>query len=156
VKKTETSYLGPASTLMAADDFWTVRFAKFSTEGETLRHGVAKAWYPNGKLEFEGTYQYGKKDGAFTFWHENGQVAATGEYRDGAPEGQWVWWHENGQKSAYGRYEEGQLTGEWRWWNEAGKLTKQQMYDGTESASSEPTEAEEGIDISSREPQEVL
>jgi antitoxin component YwqK of YwqJK toxin-antitoxin module len=155
VKQSETTYLGPASTLMAADDFWTVRFAKFSTEGELLRHGVAKAWYPNGKLEFEGTYQYGKKDGTFTFWHENGQVAASGEYRAGQPQGQWVWWHENGQKSAFGRYEDGLLTGEWRWWNEAGKLTKQQMYDGTESASAEPTEDEENVDISSREPQEV-
>jgi hypothetical protein len=52
-------------------------------------------------------------------------------------------------RSAFGRYENGQLTGEWRWWNEGGKLTKQHIYDGTESAATEPQEAEP-IDISSR------
>jgi antitoxin component YwqK of YwqJK toxin-antitoxin module len=98
-KQTETTFLGPAATLQAADEFATVRFAKYASEGEYLRHGLAKAWYPNGKLEFEGTYQYGKKSGTFTFWHENGQLASTGEYREGEPDGQWVWWHENGQKA---------------------------------------------------------
>lgn len=154
-KKTETTYLGPATTLLSSDEFWNLRLAKFDSEGEKLRHGLAKAWYPNGKLEFEGTYQYGKKSGTFTFWHENGQVAATGEYREGAPEGQWVWWHDNGQKSAFGRYQDGELIGEWRWWSEAGKLTKSQMYDGTESAAAEPTEADEDVDISSRPVKDV-
>jgi antitoxin component YwqK of YwqJK toxin-antitoxin module len=145
-KKSEVLYLGPATTVKSADDFWTVRFAKYATEGKDLRHGLAKAWYPNGKLEQEGTYQYGQKSGTFTFWHENGQIAATGEYRDNLPEGQWVWWYENGQKSAYGRYQDGLLIGEWRWWSEAGKLTKQHIYDGTESASTQP----DPIDVSSR------
>jgi antitoxin component YwqK of YwqJK toxin-antitoxin module len=133
-------------TLASPDEFWNVRFAKYTGEGKQLRHGVAKTWYPNGKLEFEGAYQYGKKSGTFTFWHENGQVAATGDYRDDLAEGQWVWWHENGQKSAFGRYQDGHLIGEWRWWNESGKLTKQQTYDGSENVSSRN---EEAIDISS-------
>jgi antitoxin component YwqK of YwqJK toxin-antitoxin module len=146
-KKSEVIYLGPETTQQAADEFWKARLAKFASEGKNLRHGVAKAWYPNGKLESEGTYQYGKKSGTFTFWHENGQVAATGDYRDDQAEGQWVWWHENGQRSAFGRYQDGLLIGEWRWWNDGGKLTKQHIYDGTESASREPDEA---LDISSR------
>lgn len=146
-KKSEVIYLGPETTQQAADEFWNARLAKFAAEGKNLRHGLAKAWYPNGKLESEGTYQYGKKSGTFTFWHENGQVAATGDYRDDQAEGQWVWWHENGQRSAFGRYQDGLLIGEWRWWNDGGKLTKQHIYDGTESASNEPDEA---IDISSR------
>lgn len=146
-KKTEIIYLGPETSQQAADEFWSARFAKFGADGKNLRHGMAKAWYPNGKLESEGTYQFGKKSGTFTFWHENGQVAATGDYRDDRPEGQWVWWHQNGQRSAFGRYQDGHLNGEWRWWNDAGKLTKQQIYDGAESASAEP---EEAIDISSR------
>ena len=146
-KKTEMIYLGPETTQQAADAFWNARLAKFASEGKNLRHGLAKAWFPNGKLESEGTYQYGKKSGTFTFWHENGQVAATGDYRDDQPEGQWVWWHENGQRSAFGRYQEGLLMGEWRWWNDGGKLTKQHIYDGSESASTEPDIA---IDISSR------
>jgi antitoxin component YwqK of YwqJK toxin-antitoxin module len=147
-KKSEALYLSPVATQQSADDFWSARLAKFATEGKNLRHGLAKAWFPNGKLESEGTYQFGKKSGTFTFWHENGQVLATGEYRDDLAEGQWVWWHQNGQRSAFGRYENGQLIGEWRWWNEGGKLTKQHVYDGTESAATE--QPEEAIDISSR------
>ena len=54
-------YLGPATTQQSADEFWNARLAKFATEGKKLRHGVAKAWFPNGKLESEGTYQFGKK-----------------------------------------------------------------------------------------------
>jgi antitoxin component YwqK of YwqJK toxin-antitoxin module len=144
-KKSEITYLGPVTTLEAADEFWNTRFAKYVSEGKNLRHGAAKTWYPNGKLEQEGTYQYGKKSGTFTFWHENGQVAATGEYRDDLAEGQWVWWHENGQKSAFGNYQDGLLIGEWRWWDESGKLTKQHTYDGSESVSSRN---EEAIDVS--------
>jgi antitoxin component YwqK of YwqJK toxin-antitoxin module len=154
-KKSEVLYLGPEATQASADDFWNARLAKFDTEGQNMRHGLARAWFPNGKLESEGTYQHGKKSGTFTFWHENGQVASTGEYLDDKAEGQWVWWHENGQRSAYGRYEDGQLTGEWRWWNEGGKLTKQHVYDGTESAMSEtdqPTDAESAY----AEPEETM
>lgn len=149
-KKSEVQYLGPEATQESADDFWNARIAKYNTEGKNIRHGVSKVWYPNGKLESEGIYQFGKKSGTFTFWHENGQVASTGDYRDDKAEGQWVWWHENGQRSAYGRYDDGQLTGEWRWWNENGKLTKQQVYDDAESMSAETAPADETMDISSR------
>ena len=136
-KKIETMYLAAETKVASADQFWNAKLAKYTTEGEALRHGLTKAWYPNGKIEMEGTYQQGKKTGTFTFWHENGQIASTGEYTDDKPTGSWVWWHENGQKSAFGRYEEGALMGEWRWWNEAGKLTKQQIYDGTESVTNQ-------------------
>jgi antitoxin component YwqK of YwqJK toxin-antitoxin module len=150
-KKSETMYLGAETVQKSADDFWHIRLAKYATEGKDLRHGVAKAWFPNGRIEQEGVYQFGKKSGVFTYWHENGQVAATGEYRDDQPEGNWVWWHENGQKSAFGKYEGGVLIGEWRWWNEAGKLTKQHTYDGTESAA---TESESTYDVSAQPQQQ--
>jgi antitoxin component YwqK of YwqJK toxin-antitoxin module len=149
-KQSETMYLGAETSEKSADDFWNVKFAKFAADGKDLRHGVAKAWYPNGRTEMEGIYQFGKKSGVFTYWHENGQVAATGEYRDDQPVGNWVWWHENGQKSAFGKYQDGELIGEWRWWNEAGKLTKQHIYDGSESVSSS---SEDKLDLS-QQPQE--
>jgi hypothetical protein len=45
-----------------------------------------------------------------------------------------------------GKYEHGTLVGDWRWWNEQGKLTKQQSYNGTESAATE----REHVDVSRR------
>lgn len=150
-KKSESMYLSPETVEESRDDFWNVRLAKYTANGNELRHGPSRAWYADGKQEFEGMYQNGLRSGTFTFWHPNGQVAATGEYRDDRAEGQWVWWHPNGQKSAIGRYENGLLIGEWRWWDENGKLTKQRVYDGTESASSQHDGAPRVSDAGSEE-----
>jgi antitoxin component YwqK of YwqJK toxin-antitoxin module len=147
--KSQVMYLAAKSVERSQDDFWTLKLAQYDTEGEDVRHGVAKYWYPNGQMEMEGFYTNDKKTGIFTYWHENGQAQCTGEYRDGQAEGTWVWWHQNGQKSAVGKYEHGSLIGEWRWWDDEGKLTKQQTYTGTESAAAEPEPVEE-IDISQR------
>jgi antitoxin component YwqK of YwqJK toxin-antitoxin module len=151
-KKSEISFLAPKSVETAADDFWAVRAAKYGNEGEDLRHGSMKTWFANGRPEMEGSYEYGKRAGIFTFWYENGQIAATGEYKADVAEGTWVWWHANGQKSAIGKYTHGSYIGEWRWWDDAGKLTKQQTYTGTESASTEPTPVEDSpkLDVSHR------
>jgi antitoxin component YwqK of YwqJK toxin-antitoxin module len=151
-KQSEIMYLAAKTIETSADDFWTIKLAKYGSEGSDMRHGTTKAWYANGKTEQEGAYEYGKKAGTFTFWHENGQVASTGEYNDDLATGTWVWWHENGQKSAVGKYANGNLIGEWRWWDESGKLTKQQTYTGTESAANEPTPAEVKVDVSKRIP----
>jgi antitoxin component YwqK of YwqJK toxin-antitoxin module len=141
-KESEIMYLAAKTVETTPDDFWAVRTAKYGAEGGDMRHGSSKSWYANGKPEQDGSYEYGKKAGTFTFWHENGQVAATGEYKADVAEGTWVWWHANGQKSAVGKYTKGTLIGEWRWWDETGKLTKQQTYTGTESASADPTPTE--------------
>ena len=139
-KQSEIVYLAAKTIETTPDDFWTLKLAKYGSEGGDMRHGASKSWYANGKPEQDGSYEYGKKAGTFTFWHENGQVAATGEYKEDQAEGTWVWWHENGQKSSVGKYTKGALIGEWRWWDETGKLTKQQTYTGTESAQTQPTE----------------
>jgi antitoxin component YwqK of YwqJK toxin-antitoxin module len=141
-KQSEIMYLAAKTIETSADDFWTVKLAKYGSEGSDLKNGSSRTWYANGKPEMDGFYEMGKKSGTFTYWHENGQVASTGEYKGDIAEGMWVWWHENGQKSAVGKYTNGKYIGEWRWWDEAGKLTKQQTYNGTESASTQPTEAE--------------
>ncbi len=136
--RSEINYLAAKSVEKTPDDFWTTTPAKFASDGSDLRHGSAKTWYSNGQLEEEGSYENGKKTGRFTYWHENGQVATTGEYHDDQPAGNWVWYYENGQKSVIGKYQDGKLVGSWRWWDDEGKLTKQQIYNGTEMASTQP------------------
>jgi antitoxin component YwqK of YwqJK toxin-antitoxin module len=139
-KQSEALYLAATTVKKSPDDFWTLRFAEYTTEGKDLRHGVSKEFYSNGKPYLDGNYQNDLRVGKFTYWHENGQVAVTGEYRDDQPNGLWVWFHDNGLKSAIGKYENGVLIGEWRWWNEDGKLTKLKSYDGTESVTTQPQE----------------
>ena len=137
-KKTEALYLAATTVKKSPDDFWSLRFAEYASQGKDLRHGSWKAWYANGKPQEEGFYQNDRKSGTFSYWHENGQIAVTGEYKDDVPQGMWVWYHENGLKSAIGKYQEGAYIGEWRWWNDEGRLTKRKTYDGTEAITSQP------------------
>ncbi len=146
--RSEIMYLAAKSVEKTPDDFWSTSPAKFVAEGKDLRHGSMKTWYSNGQLEQQGSYENDKKTGTFTYWHENGQVATSGNYRNDQPEGNWVWYYENGQKSTIGKYENGKLVGDWRWWDDQGKLTKQQVYNGVESASAQ----EERVDISKAAP----
>jgi antitoxin component YwqK of YwqJK toxin-antitoxin module len=139
-KMNESSYLAATTVQRSPDDFWNLAFASYGTDGEDLRHGPSKTWFENGVVQQDGTYQYGKKEGNFTYRYENGQVAVTGEYKDDQPDDVWVWWHENGQKAAIGKYQGGALIGNWRWWNEDGKLAQQRTYDGTETAGTAPQE----------------
>src|SRR5262249_4171863 len=131
----------------SADDFWTLAFAQYKSEGQDLRHGPSKSWFENGKPKHEGNYDHDKKEGMFTYWHSNGQMAATGEYKNDKPVGSWVWWHENGQKYAFGEYREGYLIGQWRFWDEAGKLTKEKKYEYADKITSEKTE---DLDVGTR------
>jgi antitoxin component YwqK of YwqJK toxin-antitoxin module len=144
--KSEIMYLSAPTTAQSLDNYWSMKLAKYSAEGDDMRHGTLKTWFANGQQEQEGYYTNDKKTGTFKFWHENGQLQSMGEYRDNKAEGTWVWWHNNGQKSAVGKYEHGSLMGEWRWWDDQGKLTKKQNYDGTETAATE----KEPLDISQR------
>ena len=153
-KKSEALYLAATTTKKSADDYWNLRFASYTSQGQDLRHGAWKEWYANGKPLQEGFYQNDKKSGTFIFWHDNGQIAVTGEYKDDVPQGLWVWYHPNGLKSAIGKYEEGAYVGEWRWWNEDGKLSKRKTYTGAEGITSQPQETEEVFDLS-RVPEEV-
>ena len=129
-KMSENSYLAATTVEHTPDDFWNLHFATYTSEGNDLRHGVARTWFENGTVQQEGSYNYDKKDGNFTYRYRNGQVAVTGAYKNDVPDDVWVWWHENGQKAATGKYQEGALIGEWRWWNDDGKLADSKMYDG--------------------------
>ncbi|MEX0642756.1 MAG: hypothetical protein WD468_08655 [Pirellulales bacterium] len=139
-KKSEALYLAATSVKKSADDYWSLRFAAYTSQGKDLRHGPWKEWYANGKPLQEGYYQNDKKSGNFIFWHENGQMAVTGEYKDDVPQGLWVWYHENGLKSAIGKYQVGTYVGEWRWWSEDGRLTKRKTYNGAEGITNQPQE----------------
>ncbi len=129
--KFEGNFLAPTSVQTAADDFWTLQFAKFEPQGKELRHGQWQEWYPNGQRKMSGQYNHNKRVGQFSYWHTNGQKAAEGDYLSDKHDGTWVWWHQNGQKSVTGSFQKGLLVDQWRWWAENGKLTKQTIQDGT-------------------------
>ena len=132
-QKLEGNFLAPTAVQTAADDFWTLQFAKYEPQGEELRHGLWQEWYPNGQLKLRGEYRLDKKVDQFTYWHSNGQKAAEGNYDADKHDGTWVWWHQNGQKSVTGKFKDGMLVDQWRWWAENGRLTGEMIHDGTKT-----------------------
>ena len=64
-----------------------------------VRHGLFRAYHPDGSIASEGTYSHGKEHGTWKDFHPNGQLAATGEYRDGKEVGEWRFWDEDGTPS---------------------------------------------------------
>ena len=58
----------------------------------------------NGKLEFEGEYLYGKRNGKGIEYWDNGKVIFEGEYLDGKPNGKGKEYYYNGTLSFEGEY----------------------------------------------------
>ena len=99
-----------------------------------MRHGPWRSYYPSGKVQVEGFYQFDKEMGNFTWWHVNGQKAVEGAYRDGVEIGVWTRWHENGQKASIGNFVDGVQTGLWRQWDQSGRLLQKLVHDGNAPA----------------------
>ena len=68
------------------------------------KDGPWVAYYPNGQLRAQGTYEDGKLDGPYVSYYENGQLEEQGNYKDGKEEGLWVYYFENGQLRSEGIY----------------------------------------------------
>ena len=123
-KQSEGTYLFAKRVLSGEDDWWNLELANYVKEGEDLKHGEWRAWYPNGQLRVAGKYENNEPvDGVtWTWWHANGQKSAEGEYRSGLKHDRWTWWHANGQKQLEGTFEEGDNSGLWVWWTDTGKV----------------------------------
>ena len=63
--------------------------------------------------------------GKFQWWYENGQPQAEGSYENGKKIGAWITWHPNGQKESLGEYQNDQLVGRFSHWDADGKLIEQ-------------------------------
>ncbi len=61
------------------------------------KNGKWTAWYENGQMALEGSYQEDKKNGKWTAWYKNGQMASEGSYQEDKKNGKWTEWYENGQ-----------------------------------------------------------
>jgi antitoxin component YwqK of YwqJK toxin-antitoxin module len=63
-----------------------------------VRHGLFRAFHPNGKPKSEGEYEHGIENGSWRDFHENGQLAAEGAYRNGKTDGRWRFWDQDGRE----------------------------------------------------------
>ena len=68
-----------------------VRHSKFPTQMSAFpREGVAKAWYPSGKLKFTGSYKDDKEEGPWQLYDAEGKLTGSGPYLHGQRHGQWT------------------------------------------------------------------
>jgi len=49
---------------------------------KSFRHGPARGWHPNGKLQFEGQYEDDRREGQWTFYDNEGRVATRSDYEN--------------------------------------------------------------------------
>lgn len=61
-----------------------------------LRHGLFRAYYRSGELQFEGNYIDGHEYGVWRDFHKNGRLAAEGRYENGVESCEWKYWREDG------------------------------------------------------------
>jgi antitoxin component YwqK of YwqJK toxin-antitoxin module len=123
-KRSEESFMVPASSLIVAHDWWssTVK-SEAPGPADAVRHGAYIAWHPNGQKSLEGQFENGEPTGEFRWWYANGQPQTKGFYDQGQSIGEWVWWHPNGMKMIEGNYDLGKQVGQWSQWDTSGSLT---------------------------------
>jgi hypothetical protein len=88
---------GPGGQLLAAG----------GVDGEGLRTGVWRFWYPDGKLAREIEFAGGIRDRAARSWHAGGAPASEGFYVEGVRDGTWRFWDPHGQPLPSVTYRDG-------------------------------------------------
>lgn len=89
--------------------FQFTRYADAS--GKLIRHGQFRAFYPDGTLASEGTYEDGLENGPWKDFHDNGKVAAEGAYKLGKEHGVWNYYGSEGKLEETIEYVDGAEVG---------------------------------------------
>lgn len=85
--------------------------------------GLAKQWYPNGRLREQRFYEKGEKEGEHKGWWENGRQRFEYRFKKGVHDGNQKEWNQEGILSKELNYKEGREEGLQRLWRSDGKLT---------------------------------
>ncbi len=74
------------------------RYARYMSADQTrwVRHGLFRAYHPNGALASEGAYEHGVEHGHWRDFHGSGKLAAEGDYDHGGEVGVWRFWRQDG------------------------------------------------------------
>ena len=101
--------------------------AKTVTDGRYLLHGKKTSFYPNGKKQWEVSFQDGRKVGAETFWSAAGKVEWKWDHR---PDGVSVWtqYWPDGKKKAESSWRDNRCVGLAMLWNPDGKVAAQHLF----------------------------
>ena len=74
-----------------------------------------------GCKDYEGTLNYGKADGTWTYYHDNGELYQKKNYKLGILHGDFISFYRSGQLCQKGEYANGRLSGSWERYKENGQ-----------------------------------
>ena len=122
-------------------------------DGEEVRHGVERRYWPEGTLRSLRSFNGGQPAGVWwswwrtgalrsayvhssneatrmTWWHPNGFVSAEGMAVSGRRVGEWTYYHGNGVIESQGEMGGGHRIGQWSFFDESGEWTERGQYLG--------------------------
>jgi antitoxin component YwqK of YwqJK toxin-antitoxin module len=100
----------------------------YTGRGENRQKIRESTYYPNGKLQMDGTFKNNQRDGQWIYWYENGSKWSEGFFRNGKNDGKRVTYFENGKIRYEAYYRDGLRMGKWRFFDDKGKLLQEIDY----------------------------
>lgn len=104
------------------------RICVYKGSGEDKQLIRETTYYPNKKLQMDGTYKNNQRDGQWIYWYENGSKWSEGFFREGKNDGKRITYFENGRIRYEAYYKEGIRVGKWRFFNEKGQSLQETDY----------------------------
>jgi antitoxin component YwqK of YwqJK toxin-antitoxin module len=89
---------------------------KHSYNTDEKMHGPAQCWYKNSQMQYDCTWENGKKVGLDQHWYENGQKKHEINFMDGKINGLARGWYENGQTQYETNFADGKQHGLFLGW----------------------------------------
>lgn len=100
------------------------------TDGNGLRQGVWKEYYPTGQLRSEGRYRDSRHVGPWKFYFTDQTVEISGNYdQKGRKDGAWLWFYHGGDTMIAAFYDAGDPDGTYAEYDEYGRPTAMGAYD---------------------------
>ena len=87
------------------------------------RHGLAAAWYPDGRLAYEKWFRKGNREGIHKGYWPSGQLQFVYRYKDDLFEGEQLGFYKTGQRSELRHYRHGYEEGSQSTWDGDGRLS---------------------------------
>lgn len=83
-------------------------------------HGPSRRIDPQGRLELEGTFDHGLREGIWRSYYPGLHESARDTYVKGLREGPARSWYPTGRPESEGQYRAGEKRGPWRYWDGLG------------------------------------
>lgn len=82
-------------------------------------------YYSNGKVQSEGSFSKGQRDGEWKSFYQHGGPWSLNTYKEGILDGPYRAWFENGNLRIEGQYNDGLESGTWKYYSEQGELARE-------------------------------